>query len=518
MALNDNVSAIKAIEFVQTLKHTGDFFGKPFILMPWQTEVLSSVYGNVDENGKRIYKTAYLEVPKKNGKSELVAALAIYHLVCDPPGGQICCAAAERKQATLVYNAAKDMIEQSKVLTKILKVRDSTKEILNIKRHSSLSVLSSEAYSKHGLNPSVVIIDELHAHKKRDLYDTLTFGTGAAREEQLIWIITTAGDDPDHKSVAWEVHETARKILEGEAVDPSFYAKIYSAPDDCDIYDEKNWHLANPSLGVTISIDSVRAEALKAQNSEANEKLFRWLRLNQWVQVKDIGWLPQSLWDATVGEWNKADMLGRPCYIGIDLSTTTDLTAMAVLFPPYEDDSQWKFFVDSWIPEDNMRERERRDGVPFSRWIQNGYVRATPGDVVDYSYLAHYIEDAAKDYQVSYYCGDPWHLEMLRQLLPEEEQVKFVQIPQTMSGMSTAMHELGRMFREGSISHTANPCGRWAFGNVVIATDGNENMKPMKNRSRDRIDPICALIDAMAAAIKLEPKRSVYETRGLRIV
>ena len=510
--------ALESIEFVQTLRHTGDFFGKPFTLLPWQTEVISDVYGTLTESGTRQYKTAYLEIPKKNGKTELVAALGVKHLICDPPGGQIYCAAAEREQASLVYKAAKCMIEQSKALTKRLKVRDSTKEIIHLRTGTFLKVLSAEAYSKHGLNPSVVIIDEVHAHKNRGLYDTLTFGSGAARAEQLVWIITTAGDDPDRKSVGWEVHEKARKVIDGEVVDPTFYARIYGCPEEADIWDEKNWFLANPSLGVTISLENVRQEALQARNSEAAEKLFRWLRLNQWVSLKRLGWLPLTLWDDTERPWTRADLLGKSCYLGIDLSTTTDLTAMACLFPPDDDCDRWRFFLDAWIPEDNMRERETRDRVPFSSWVRNGFVRATPGNCVDYSYLANFIEDAAHDFEVKYYCGDPWHLEMLRQLLPDQEQNKFLQIPQTMAGMSSAMHELERMFRSGEIEHAKNPCGRWTFGNVVVATDGNENMKPMKNRAPDRIDPICALINAMAAAIKLEPARSVYETRGLRIV
>ncbi len=515
--MKDNLKSSDVIRFVQGLKHTGDFFGKPFDLMKWQIEVLNDVYGTVDEDGRRQYKTAYLEIPKKNGKSETVAALALYHLLCDPPGGQIYCAAAERNQAALVFNAAKDMVDQSPYLGRMLRIRDSVKEMVNISTHTTMKVLSSESYSKHGLNPSVVIIDELHAHPKRDLFDTLTFGSGAARQEQLIWIITTAGDDPDRKSIGWEKHEYAEKVRDGELIDPTWYVKIYGVPDGADIYDESNWYKANPSLGVTINVAAVRKEALAAQNSEAAEKLFRWLRLNQWVALKRIGWLPITLWDKTQGEWSRADMLRRECYVGIDLSSTTDLTAITTLFPPQGNEG-WRFFVDAWIPEDNMKERENRDHVPFSRWVKAGHIHATPGNVVDFGYLANHIEKLSMDYKVKYFCGDPWHLEVLRQMLKSEEQNKFIQIPQTMAGMSPAMHELEKLFMNGGISHEANPMGRWTFGNVIVATDGNENKKPMKNKSIDRIDPICALIDAMAAAIKLEPKKSVYEDRGLRVI
>lgn len=516
--VNSN-KALEVIEFVQALKHTGDFYGKPFVLLPWQIGVINSVYGTVTAEGVRQYRMAYLEIAKKNGKTELIAALSLYHLVMDAPGGEIYCGAADRNQASIAFNAAKSMVEQSEVLSKIIKIKDSTKEMLNLRTHSRFKVLSAEAATKHGLNPSVVIIDELHAHPKRDLWDVLTFGTGAARNEQLIWCITTAGDDPDRKSVGWEQHEIATKVLSGELTDPAFYAKIYTVPEDADIYDEANWYLANPSLGVSIKIENVRSEAIKARNSPAAEKLFRWLRLNQWISLKRTGWLPITLWDDTEGGWHKSDMLGRPCYVGIDLSSTTDLTAVAALFPPPPEETEWRFFLDAWIPEENMREREHRDHVPFSKWVQAGHMHATPGNCVDYAYIANYLDKLMLDYDIKYIAADEWRIDSLRPLMQQEVAAqKIITIPQTMSGMSPAMKEIERLLREGEMTHERNPCGRWAFGNVVVAQDGNENIKPMKNRSIERIDPMCALIDAMAAAVKLEPKRSVYEHRGLRIV
>lgn len=513
----DKQKALDHIEFLQLLKLTGDFYGKPLTLLPWQHETTWDVYGTLDENGNRQHQYVYLEIAKKNGKTEYIASMAIDHIVNDPPSGQIYCCAAEREQAALVYRAAKQKIEQDEYLSEILNVVDSKKEIHNKETGTFIKVLSAEAYSKHGLNPTVVIFDELHALKNRDLWDTMTFGSGAARKEQLIFIITTAGDDPDRKTVGWEQHEYARRVRDGEIVDPTWYVKIFTAPEDCDIYDEKNWYLANPSLGVTIDIETVRKEALKAQNSPSAERLFRWLRLNQWVALKRIGWLPITLWDDTVGAWSKHELLGQECYVGIDLSSTTDITAIATIFPPKQN-NDWRFFIDAWIPEENMQEREERDHVPFSQWVKDGYINATPGNVVDYAFLANHIEKLCLNYKVKFFCGDPWHLEMLRQMLNAEAQSKFIQIPQTMAGMSPAMHELERMFRTREVTHEINPCGRWAFGNVIVVTDGNENTKPMKNRSIDRIDPIVALINAMAGAIRLEPKRSVYEERGLRIL
>ena len=277
--------------------------------------------------------------------------------------------------------------------------------------------------------------------------------------------------------------------------------------------------MANPSLGVSIKIENVRSEALKARNSPAAEKLFRWLRLNQWISLKRTGWMPITLWDDTEGDWHKSDMLGRECYVGIDLSSTTDLTGVAVLFPPLPEQTEWRFFVDAWIPEDNMREREQRDHVPFGRWVKAEHMHATPGNCVDYAYIANYLDKLMLDYNVKYIAADQWRIDSLRPLMQQEvAQQKIITIPQTMAGMSPAMKELERLMLDGEITHEHNPCGRWTFGNVVVAQDGNENIKPMKNKSIERIDPMCALIDAMAAAVKLEPKRSVYEQRGLRVI
>jgi phage terminase large subunit-like protein len=518
----DKARAMERIEFLQLLHLTGDFYGQPFVLQDWQHEIIWDVYGTVNEQGYRQYQYAYLEIPKKNGKTETAAGLGVSHLVLDAPGGQIYCCAADREQAALVYKAAKQMIEQDPDLESLLKVVDSKKEIHNRETGTFLKVLSAEAYTKHGINPTVVIFDELHAQPNRDLWDVMTFGAGAARKEPLWWIITTAGDDPDKKSIGWEIHEQARKIKDGELTDPTWYVKIYGAPEDADIYDEATWYAANPSLGVSIDIEKVRQEAIKAKNSPANEKLFRWLRLNQWVQLKKIGWLPITLWDQTeagknnLPEWTPKDLLGKRCYVGVDLARRIDLAATVPLFPPQDGFEDWRFLIDAFIPANNMQERIRRDHIPYDRWEKQRYLTATPGDVIDYGVIKAQIEEYEAHYDVQYYCADPWNLDILKQLLDPEIAEKFIEISQTIAGMTTGMSELETMFRAYQISHQQNPLGRWCFGNVIVATDGNNNIKPMKNKSIDRIDPIVALINAANGAIKLEPARSVYETRGMR--
>lgn len=511
----DKDKALAVIEFIQILKHTGDFYGQPFVLQDWQHAAIWDVYGTVKDNGLRRYQYAYWEIPKKNGKTETAAAIGLYHLTNDPPGGQIYCCAAEKEQAGLVYKAACQMIEQDEYLGDLLKIVDSKKLIINKETGTFMKVLSAEAFSKHGISPTVVIFDELHAQPDRELWDVMTFGAGAARKEPLWWVITTAGDDPDRKSIGWEIHEKAVKIRDGEIIEPNWYVKIYGAPEDADIYDEKVWYACNPSLGVSIDIEKVREEALSARNSPASERLFRWLRLNQWISLKRVGWLPLTLWDSALGEWNPADLVGKKCYVGLDLSSTTDLTAIVMLFPPQPGVSEWRCMFKTFIPIDNMRERIRRDKVPYDEWVKSGHLIATDGNAVDYEMVQLQIESLAKQYQVKYLCADKWNSAMMTQALAKKG-IKTIEISQTMDGMSPAMKESERLFRMGKLTHAKDPVARWAFGNIVITSDGNENIKPMKNRSFERIDPIVALIIAMAAAMKLEKQVSAYKDRGIR--
>lgn len=514
----DKQRALDVVEFIELLHHTGDFYGKMFTLLAWQQEVIEAVYGTVKDNGYRQKRYAYLEIPKKNGKTELVAGISLYHLFCDGPSGQIYCCAAEKEQAGLVYKAAKQMIEQDQALEEVVKVVDSKKEIHNLITGTFIKVLSAEAYSKHGLNPTVIIFDELHAQPTRDLWDVMTFGAGAARKEPLWWVITTAGDDPDRHSIGWEIHEYARAIIDGEIEDPAWYAKIYNASEDDDIYNEDVWHKANPSLGVTIDIEAVRQESLSARNSEANEKLFRWLRLNQWVSLKSVGWLPLTLWDTTVGEWSHSELVGKRCYIGLDLASTTDLTAAAILFPPQDDIEEWRCLFEAWIPEDKMKERIRKDKVPYDKWVKDRYLHATPGDVVDYGFVEARIKALAMQYNVVHLCTDPWNSRMLQQQL-QQADIESVEVPQTIVGLSPSMKEIERLLRADFMTHEVNPVARWCFGNMVVHIDGNENLKPMKNRAKDRIDVIVALINAMAIAMRLESEApSPYEERGIMFI
>jgi len=509
----DEARAVRAVKFYENLRHTkGRFFGQPFTPLPWQAQIVRDVYGTVNERGVRQYKYVYLEVPKKNGKSEMVAGAALYQTFADGErNGEVYGCAADKQQASIVFDVAVDMIDQVPALKKRARLNLSTKKITDRKTGTFYKVVSSEAYSKHGLNVSACVFDELHAQPNRDLWDVMTFGAGDARVQPIWWIITTAGDDPDRLSICWEQHDYAKRILAGDIIDPTWYPVIYGydktdQDDGNDIYNEANWYKANPSLGHTIEIESVREAAEKAKQKPADERLFRWLRLNQWITTKLTTWLPLDLFDATIGDWNRADLLDKECYLGLDLSSTTDLTALATIFPPQGTQLDWRVFWDCFIPAEAMDERIKKDHVPYDQWARAGWITPTEGNVVDYTKIRDRILEIKKFHKVIEVCADRAFATMLIQEL-EKENLTCVDIPQTFISMTNPLNETERLLRELKITHEANQVARWCFGNASIAKNGNAQIKLVKEhkgksvvRTR-RIDLVSAWIDAMARAV-----------------
>jgi phage terminase large subunit-like protein len=498
--------ADRAVKFYEMLRHTkGQFYGQPFTLLDWQNQIIRDVYGTVSESGLRQYKYAYIELPKKNGKSELAAGAGLFHTFADGErNGEVYGCAADRSQASIVFDVAVDMIDQLPALAKRTKLVASKKRLVDKVSGSFYQVLSAEAFTKHGLNPSAVIFDELHAQPSRELWDVMTFGAGDARSQPIWWIITTAGDDPDRVSVGWEQHEYAARILAGEIIDPTWYPVIYGY-DGEDIYNEQNWAIANPSLGHTIQIESVREAAEKAKVKPAEERLFRWLRLNQWITTKLTTWLPLDLWDQTVGEWNRAEMVGRECYLGIDLSTTTDLSSLCLIFPPQDTQRDWRAIWENFIPAENMIERVRTDRVPYDQWSAGGWVIPTDGNVIDYTKIEDRILEMAKIYKIREVVADPAFATMLLQRL-EKAGLTVVTVPQTYVNLTDPMNQVETLLKKQHLSHEANPVSRWAFGNTSIARNGSGLIKYVKEHKgksvvrTKRIDPIAAFVTGMCRA------------------
>lgn len=537
----DQKKADRAIRFFELLKHTdGQFYNQPFILLDWERKIIRDVYGTVKEDGTRQYKYVYIEIPKKNGKSELGAGAALYHIFADwERNGEVYSCAADRGQASIVYKVAHDMIDLVPALKRRARVTDSQKTIKDKKYKTAYKVLSADAFTKHGFKPSAVIFDELHAQPSRDLWDVMTFESGASRKQPIWWVLTTAGDDPDRVSIGWEIHEYAVKVASGKVIDPSWYVCIFHYEGD-DIYNEDNWRSANPSLGFTKSLDSMREAARTAQNKPANERLFRWLDLNQWITTKLSTWQPLELFDNTVGNWDRSELLGKSCYLGLDLSSTTDLSALAVIFPPQDGIPDWRVFWDAWIPAENMQERIKNDHVPYDIWAAGKWIVATPGDIIDYTEIERAILDIAKYHRIIELAADRAMATMLLQRL-EQAGIVCVDVPQTFVGLSDAMNIIevllkGRIPEEeqpglvegsllsGRMTHEGNPVARWCFGNTAIAKNGQgyiKFVKEHKGKSVDRtkrIDLVAAWVDAMVRARYHQSGKSIYETRPMIVL
>ena len=498
--------ANRAVAFFESLKHTdGQFYGQPFTLLPWEKKIIRDVYGTLKDDGTRQYKYIYLEIPKKNGKSALVSGAALYHTFADGErNGEIYGCAADKKQALIVYKTAKLMTEMVPALAKRAKIKDSLKKIEDKVSGSVYEVLSAEAFTKHGFKVSACLFDELHAQPNRDLWDIMTFEAGSTRRQPIWWIITTAGDDPDRVSIGWEQHEYAMKVLNGEIIDPTWYVVVYNYEGE-DIYNEANWFKANPSLGVAKSIESMREAATGAKNKPANERLFRWLDLNQWITTKLSSWLPIDLFDQTVGKWNRNSLAGKDCFVGMDLSSTTDLTALCAVFPPQGTQLDWRIIWDALIPRDNMQERIDKDHVPYDKWEKEGFLTVTDGNVVDYTKMRDRVLTWKTLYNVKEVPLDRAFATMLVQEL-EQEGMTCVDVPQTFVSLTGPMNLVETLLKTGKMTHENNQVARWCFGNTSIAKNGNEQIKFVKEHKgksvvrTKRIDTTAAWIDAMARA------------------
>lgn len=537
-------------QFLEMMPCSGN--GKNLKLLPWERDAVRQFYNpvEVDEWGNTVRERQYLyvELPKKNGKSEFAGGLGLYHLMADGENKpEVYLVAADKANAGIVFDVVLYMIRHQPDLMDlekngILRVVESMKLIEFKPNNGFLKVLSSEAYSKHGYKPSCVIFDELHAQPNRELWDVMTFGAGDARLQPVWIVLTTAGDDPDRQSIGWEVHEKAMKILQyrerylvpgapkppplGEADDDGLYENTIWTPiiygisretadeqdaiEELDIYDEKLWFRCNPSLGKTIKLSSVRREAREAKLSEAKERLFRWLRLNQWIATKSVGWIPLTIYDKTQWNGDPETLVGKKCFAGVDLSTTTDLTAVVLLFPPQEGLDVWVKLPMAWRPKDTVIEAEKRDHVPYRKWEQAGFLRLCEGDMVDFEDILQYIRDASLHYNIKLVGVDPYLSRMLSPQLQAEwtdedgathSGLNVAEIRQTIAGMSPAMKVMEQHIRAHQMLHVHNTCARWCFGNLRCQEDGNANLKPMKNKSTGRIDITVAWIIAMAASM-----------------
>lgn len=509
----DKNAADFAVDFIQELRHTnGQWCGEKFVLLPWQEQIIRDVFGTMKKDGYRQFNTAYIEIPKKNGKSELAAAVALLLLCGDgEQSAEIYSCAADREQAAIVYKVACKMVSLCPELESLIKLTKSKREMEFLPTQSIYRVLSAEVANKHGFNTSGVIFDELHTQPNRKLYDVMVQGSGDARRQPLYFFITTAGNDTN--SICYEVHQKALDIIEGRKKDPTFYPVIYGAGKDEDWTDPKVWKKANPSLGVTISMDKVEAAFMSAKENPGNENAFRQLRLNQWVK-QAVRWMPMDKWDKCAFPVDEEMLKGRECYGGLDLSSTTDITAFVLVFPPIDEDDLYYILPYFWVPEDNIELRVRRDHVQYDIWEQQGFIQATEGNVIHYGYIEKFIEELGKKFNIREIAFDRWGATQMVQNL---EGMGFTVVPfgQGFKDMSPPTKELMRLTLGCKLAHGGHPVLRWMIDNIFIRTDPAENIKPDKAKSTEKIDGAVATIMALDRALKHETKASVYESREI---
>lgn len=506
-----------AVSFIESLCHTkGTWAGKPFDLIDWQERIIRDLFGILKPNGYRQFNTAYVEIPKKMGKSELAAAIALL-LTCGDgeERAEVYGCAADRQQASIVFEVAADMVRMCPALNKRVKILTATKRIVYLPTNSVYQVLSAEAYSKHGFNIHGVVFDELHTQPNRKLFDVMTKGSGDARMQPLYFLITTAGTDTH--SICYETHQKAKDILEGRKVDPTFYPVIYGADEADDWTDPKIWKKANPSLGITVDIEKVKAACESAKQNPAEENSFRQLRLNQWVK-QAVRWMPMDKWDVCSASVNMEDLKGRVCYGGLDLSSTTDITAFVLVFPPLGDDDNYIILPFFWIPEDNMNLRVNRDHVPYDLWEKQNKLKTTEGNVVHYGFIEKFIEELGEIFNIREIAFDRWGAVQMVQNL---EGMGFTVVPfgQGFKDMSPPTKELMKLVLEKKITHGGHPVLRWMMDNIFIRTDPAGNIKPDKEKSTEKIDGAVATIMALDRAIRCgnSTSDSVYDTRGLLV-
>lgn len=512
----DKAKADRAVKFIQNLKHTkGKWDGKKFMLLPWQEQIVRDIFGIVRADGKRQFLTAYVEIPKKQGKSELAAAIALYLLYADgEASAEVYGAACDRNQASIVFDVAKQMVMKSPALMKRSKIAVATKRIVNYSNAGFYQVLSAETGTKHGLNVSGLVFDEIHAQPNRKLYDVLTKGSGDAREQPLFFIITTAGTDK--QSICYELHTKALDIMNGRKNDSTFYPVVYGLEEGDDWNDEANWYKANPSLGHTIAIERVREAYKNALENPAEENVFKQLRLNMWTN-STVVWIPEHIYDKGNSPIDIDSLAGRDCYAGLDLASTSDITAFVLVFPPRSEDEKYIVLPFFWLPEDTLELRCRRDHVLYDVWERQGYIHTTEGNVIHYGFIERFIEDLGKKYHIKEIAYDRWNATQMVQNL-EDEGFTMVPFGQGFKDMSPPSKELYKLLMEGSIIHGGNPVLKWMAQNVVMRTDPAGNIKPDKERSVEKIDGIVALIMGLDRCIRNGGETtSIYDERDMII-
>lgn len=507
----DPEEAEKPIEFCESmLSHVkGGSANQPFILEEWQKDFVKAIFGWKNQQGLRRYRQAYLEVPRKNGKSTIAAFLGLYFLGCDKEQGAECyLAASDRDQASLVFEIMAGMIRKSPYLKKKFRVLDSRKRILYPQTNSFISAIAADAASAHGYNSHFICFDELHAQPNRELFDVLQTSTGS-RHQPFFLSITTAGHDKH--SICWLEHEYAEKVRDGVIHDPHYLPVIFGASVEDAWTEKETWQKANPCFGVAITEDYLAKECKKAQEQPSYENTFKRLHLNIWTE-QETRWLKMA--DVEECLQPLPDLKKKECWAGLDLSSTLDLSSLVLAFPIEEKVFLLPYF---WIPENNAEYKERKDKVPYRLWAKDDKCNLcmTRGNVIDYRYIEAKVLELAELYSIQEIRFDRYNATEIVQNL-SDAGVNMVQMGQGFVSMSAPSKELEKRVIEHSLIFD-NPVLKWQASHVSVATDPAGNIKPVKPEHQDskRIDGIVAAVMALSGVMSRQKLTQSYRVLGI---
>ena len=508
----DKSAAKKAVGFIETfITHTkGEMSGKPFLLEDWQKKIVSDLFGwKNKKTDLRKYRTAYIQIGRKNGKSTLASALALYMLFADDErGSEIYSAAGDRQQAGIVHEIAKGMIVANPELSKRSKVYRNS--IVNESKGNFYQAISSDSKTKHGFNANCIIFDELHTQPNRSLWDTLTTSVGSRRQPLTI-AITTAGYD--RNSICHEIYKYAQQVDNQSVKDETFYSCIYEAEMDDDITDEDVWKKANPNYGVSLKKNYMEIESQRAVDVPSYQNTFKRLMLNIWTDSVSV-WIPNNEWMECHQEFDYSTLDGKECWGGLDLASTRDISAFVLLFKV---DEKYIVLPHLFIPEENAKKRSERDGVDYVTWKNQGHIIATDGDVADYNFIKEKINELSKKYRIQSIAYDRWNASQLVIDL-QNDGANMDPFGQGFVSMSAPTKELEKLIIGKQIIHNDNPCMNWMLSNVAIQEDPAGNIKIAKNKSKEKVDGLVALVMALGEMMTEESTDSVYDERGLLIL
>ncbi len=500
----------RVFRFIEGLRITsGMDAGKPFKLRRWQRRIIRKWYRQ-DRQGCRIVRTGLLTMGRKNGKTVLIAALCLCHLIGPEAEqrGQVVACAADRDQSGLIFKELVAFIEDNDEFSARCNIKRHEKTIEDSLSGSEFKALSSDAKKSHGLNPSVVIFDELSQWGSgigRRLYDALVTATGA-RKEPLTIVISTQSDD-DH-SLMSELVDYGKQVLDGTIDDPTFVPFIFEVPDDADPFDEKVWILANPALGDFRSLEEMRTFAKRAREIPSQLATFKNLYLNQRISP-DERWITAALWEACAGVVDLEVLQGERCFGGLDLGSVRDLTAFALFWPDSGCLSVW-----SWCPKENLKGRSEEDRVPYTVWSEQNYIEPTSGKATDKRLVALRLGALCAMFKPESIAFDLWSITELQRILTEEGiDLPLTAFGQGFKSMAPAVKSFEERVLNGRLIHSRNPVLTWSVSNVTLETDAAGNGKPSKERSRERIDPLVASIMAVGLSA-VAPQEKTYDFSG----